>query len=41
MEFVVPQHPEDLEVPKQGRLYVRGVFDVENCPDIDAVIDGL
>ncbi len=40
MEFVVPMHPEDLEAYKPGRLCVASVFDVENCADIDAVIDG-
>jgi hypothetical protein len=42
MDFVVPLHPEDLELPRQGqgRIYVQTVFDVEGCADIDAVIDG-
>lgn len=40
MDFVVPLHPEDLEYQKPDRLYVRSVLDVENCPDIDGVIDG-
>lgn len=40
MDFEIPQHPEDLESPRAGKLYVRAVLDVENCTNIDAVIDG-
>lgn len=40
MEFVVPLHPEDLEQQKPGRLYVHAVLDVENCQNVDQVIDG-
>lgn len=40
MEFEIPQHPEDLESQRAGKLYVRAVLDVENCANIDAVIDG-
>jgi hypothetical protein len=40
LEFAVPAHPEDLEAAVAGRLYVHAVLDVENCADVDAVIDG-
>jgi hypothetical protein len=40
MEFIIPGHPEDLELPQNGRYYVKEVFNVETCTDIDGVIEG-
>lgn len=39
LDFQVPQHPEDLEVAKAGKVFVQTVLDVETCDNIDAVID--
>ena len=40
-DFIIPDSPFDLEIPKPGRLYVRKVLDVENCADIDSVVTTL
>jgi len=41
MEFIIPAHPEDLEIIQPNRFYVKEVWNVEECTDVDTVIEDL